>query len=1403
MKVNLNSEISSKNTGFTGFYKQKNDDGKNELKFFYPFDDINYDCYIEFRDAILDDDKHAKAGDEPLKDLSTDKDALQIHYGPNKVNITSHFGLKKDEPFAYRFKLVSKNNPSDVSYRTDAGLVIKAINGGENDQFNIMYPNDMRLKKGGAMKLVIPDSYNPAWVYDRDNEPKKIGNVALLKVQESNKTFSNKIGGSLAGIERDLDDGRFDSFSRIISTPIGTDDSLTSHAYWSKNNMQMALSLGNINNFQSLMRKMFIKDKNFVFDAALTNEGIEGIHFADVLKRGKDSPFYHWFNVEGFDLAPLKPGVFSAKKDVISYRFVNSKNDYYQDETGQIHSPASRNYDKYAPTYIQIFDKRFVKNKFTKEDKLIQSYDKLSLPNKLEVNNSNDTVVPNSFMVVDENVVKRHIDEINKLNKELPADKKIKLDSYNALRLIAQFENYSLEDRNIESGFYTWDANPDILKLRYMSSTADDWKMLNVPKNERAYKKAIDNRYSCEAKDYAITSGIYWSEKTRDTLITYIAQQLKGVDPNKPDEAYALIMDKVNERRNGKPNPQLPLSLRDSLTENMVRNVMDDTYIGNHINSKKNYDEMVLSSIMNFPLDTVELGDDIVAAFSSHFMSKRASSPEQIGKTKYEMYEMGNPHLKDDNKDLYLKTQKIYENELGDFTKEILAKVNSEMSNNMQLYDKKNGCTPLGQEVLPLISKEIAKFAIIKSLVPNAEYWYDSKTGELSYKYDELKNVHMQDLGINTISVENEVADLTTKIRSGIKHIGQSDKDKLARAIRLSIKDTTPKSYELARLIVDKTGAGLDWRIDAAKDVADIDALRNGEVSFDETWNGVTDFWANFSKNIHKVNPNAYMAAEITDENTLYNIGNGKNSSYNRNEIVPKFLNKTEMTTIANYSYFFSTIAKMFGPATERDGELTFDKQKSIDAIYDKLTHNESYDVPNPYLKSAQLESLLYSYNFISNHDKPRMLHCLAMDMSLFFGDLSNPSNTAIREKAYKLTHNKLMDGNVDINEVNSTDFSHTSPKACAMGWALNSGFGNAIATMYPNNPEKASEVYSAIAESLCDLTNGKYKDHYFEADGFGVKDFTATIPLVIDQAKYAHNLVLTRDDEKALKNQTFEFIMDRGISKLLGMMKVLVALPGIPTLFSGDDLASSGFEEKTKNIYQQNRNANHYEWIDEKNIYKYKEFVAKHYKEFDDIMGLRNDPRMHSLNDGTPYVLRQQSGITGILRQSPNGDMAVSLMNLNNIKNDDGSVISPENYYNPAKAPITVDKIYLGGYGDARQGSEDFKAGLSAGLPDGTVFRSADKENAKYVVRYFDDTGYVLIKLDSFEKPVPITISDTTLNLYHLEPKPAKPNASQPAFGSKKTMYNPQYHFISLNNNVYNNKKVDYVGSKLILTSK
>ena len=72
-------------------------------------------------------------------------------------------------------------------------------------------------------------------------------------------------------------------------------------------------------------------------------------------------------------------------------------------------------------------------------------------------------------------------------------------------------------------------------------------------------------------------------------------------------------------------------------------------------------------------------------------------------------------------------------------------------------------------------------------------------------------------MGIVPVSPEDEAISLISKIRHRIKRIDAADKRDFMNILWRSVKGTDANSFKLAEMIVDRSQAGLDWRIDATK----------------------------------------------------------------------------------------------------------------------------------------------------------------------------------------------------------------------------------------------------------------------------------------------------------------------------------------------------------------------------------------------------------------------------------------------------------------------------------------------------------------------------------------------------------------------------------------------------------
>lgn len=1423
VNLNLNQEVQNKNNNvnFKGYKPVKSNEGYTEYEFSFPFDDNKYDCYLELYNVKQDPKteylniKNIMKSPDYIRKVMNDENfdgekGVKLTSGKNIINLADTFGLNEGKPFAYHYKLIEKNNRNNQFFRVDAGNVIDktAETGKGYDLYNVVYAGASKVAKGGAMKLLLPDNYNVSWVYDEKNPTKIIPNKQenIQEAKKSIKSTVNKLGGSLAGVEKDLELGKFDNYSRIISTPIFTDDSLTAHSYWNKNCFQTSMSLGNINNYTSLQKKMFAKGINFVSDGAFVNEGLEGIHFKHILKWGEKSPYFYWFRVYALQDSPFTLGVFgknmSDQKDNpnVAQRIVNAEK-YYVEENGKIKTKKNPKYNPKKPTYIQVYDKRLIKDPSKLDpNKLIESYDKLSSDNIFEINNHNDTVIPYSFPIREETYHKNMEDLLN-YNKN--AKKPIKLNSFEATRILTKFENFEFEEK-FESGIETWDANADIIKLNYAYSHTDTTHLkqsLTTEERNEMIKRLKKNNY--EVQDYAITSGQYWTRKTNQILLMNAAQNIRKSElqenlgnskdlDSKVDAYYKLIMENSNDK-------VFPKSLKEKINKEIIRNVLTGDYNLKtpKMNTDKTYKELITASLMDMPLDSVELGDDIAAVLGSPYITKRAETEDEIGMSRYEFIKK-KAHLDKEYVDTFKRMNHIYNHEMTMFTSEILDAINLKLKalpEKTALKDESGNSTVLGKYLVPIITQEIAKFAVLKSILPDK----DSKTtkvkmtvddsGQIIYNYNDLKKTSLQEIGIIADSPKNEANQLLDRMEKNMSKFSDKDKIDLTNAIIKSIRGTNLESYKLAEMIIDRTQAGLDWRIDATKDIADINALKGGEDTFENTWDTVIEFWKKFNQNVMKENPNAYLAAEITD---VYPIQVKTGSPYsdkfpNFKESERQILNKAGFTTMANYSYFFADIFKNFSKDTEKGEGNSIGE---ADRVYNILVGSFGSD-KKEFLRSGSLPSIIYSYTVLGNHDVPRALHCLALDMGIFYANLKDKNNNYNREIAYKVLNSIHPDTKLNQPDLDSIDWGNVSNKAMAMGNSLGKGFSKSLSHLNRSRQEKQ------ILDAIADISKGKFKGKHIEAEAFGVKPFDKTIEAVIEQAEYAHGLHLSKAEKKELFNETLKVILDPAYTKLLGIMKYLVALPGNPTLFAGDELGSTGYETKTKNIYLQNRSFLHHEWVDKNNAEEYQEFIAEKKHALDLLFEFRKRPEMHALNDGAPFTLNPMKGyidnggetkITGVLRQSTDGAMAISLLNPAGIKNDFAE------YYTPSD--VTVDRIELS------KGSTNKMIGLEAGLKPGLIFANGYNKDDKYVVREYK--GEYFLKKYNGPDPRndgPIKFGDSTLILYHMPGmEQGKSEEYKPTFNGRRVMYNPQYNFVS---NPYSQAQNIDLGSKLKITAK
>ena len=1033
------SKINS--TVFGGYRHSIGSAGEHLYRFSYPHDEYSQNVRIEFYKKDTPDNQPLKTIE--LKDTDT-------------VNFDEIPELNDREPVLYR---VFVNN----ALVQDTGLV---VNG-----YNVINRNGTYPFVQGQGILTMPDIHRPGAYYN-DFKSSKTGNVeySIDKQKASEnviRTFSNQGGGTLAGIEYDIDELKKMGVKKVFMTPLWGGDNVSSHHYWNKNDMWISESVGNIDNYETMLRKMFKNGMQYVDDIAITSEGLEGVHVQYALRWANQNPqTYYWFRMNGLGNGPLIFGIVPKNMKNLRYRVVNP-NVILNNQTGKVE--LNPDYNSNKETYFQVYDlSQVTKEQLANKDELIRNYKNTTSDNKLLINNSNDTIV-NYALEIKPEEYRNRLEEFVKMNagRQIP----ISLDSPEAALFIGQFTNFKIG--NDAEGAVFWDANKDILKRNYYISSYDE-KLIDAKPNqaERDNLRTLIKRANCEVQDMAIQAGLYRTQFVKDIQTLYTAQVLqKASTKEEIDNLIGNLLPKEAE-----------------LDSETIVNVLDGWYnlSPKGVDSK---DDITIRALMKLPLDSLEVSENTVGVLSTSFFTNRASSEENIGLSRFDFYKKGAGVYAPYHK-TYHSADTLFETELKNFANDVIKAVNK--SSVEKLINDKGDYTEYGEYVINLTGRDIAKYALLKALAGDklqTKIMPDEVLkGKITYNYPELKDATtLKALGINASGPVEEAKALYKVLSDGLRKLNNDDVDYVAQSVLKQIEGTTLQGFRLAEAIVDKAGLGLDFRLDASKDIADMDAIRNGDMTFDEAWDQVIDFWKKYVSEIKKVNPNAYIVAEITDVEQLLKAIYGQDANVwcidlsqiggkykSAQDAVKVFFEETGITSEASYSYTFTDLLRVF----------------SADGEYGIRHDNGMYGLKNrvkSLLESNSLDYIRNLWTFADNHDKPSVLHVMALDMELFhtnnFDADYKDSGNIFAEDYYEqkkrnarisilqeLTNSDRFE-DIPLEAVMNLDnkdyFSTANSRAVAMSKLIREAVNDTI----PDSFDKKALLKQAVT----DLANGNY----------------------------------------------------------------------------------------------------------------------------------------------------------------------------------------------------------------------------------------------------------------------------------------------------------------------------------------
>lgn len=863
----------NKQVSFTGQKSIKEPSGAQRYSFFVPpYDAVKNENGEEHRYFAMleivpvEEEKDAKGFNTGHlvtsgKPVLIEDSATPLEYGGFYLDGEDKI-LPETDMVGYRFVLIDEdilNQTGDINKaRTDKYLLdVGSVAEGNEGKFSYFSKRQGFVNKTGPMLHTFPDANHV--------DDKALDDEGFVR------NHFNKAGGNIQGMIKEIykPDGEYAPYEMVISTPLFGADDISSHGYWTMNPFQISTTKGTLTDFKELQNAMFDTGKTYVADGAFTSLSFEAPQLQSFFKWGKESPFYNWVKFDKTDapngnvtLGVLPDSIVSKTKDQnsddykksqtikenIGFKVINPKyieadkksrltmsenelEDLKKSKNAEVGSYTIKNpeYDPSRPTYIQFIDKRLAsKEQLEDNQNFTFKYDNHTAENHYDISEHQDSVQPFYFEVdPNDNRFKTLGTTIDLLDTAGYVDKKnhnLKRKGYDSF---FQMDNYSISTKSAVTDASNWDGNVDLFKAN-----------LTNPSNDPA--NIIGNK---QVKNYYYNIASYWTKITDDSLVEHIA---KNIAANK-DKTFKNISE----------NYDISVNALDNIYSRTINGAEFNKNFENKITGKST-EKLLIDAVVNFPLESVEFAPDLTAVLASDFIT-----PRPLDKNDDET--QTKPELLDK---MPLSVQNLYKDAMQGFLISILKQMDAKMPAGNKIF--KNGgvsdLTDYGKVVTDIVAPDIMKYGVSRALFPGEKVVFDDK-GNPSYSKN-LQHMGVTSLGIvDPLNPEEEAKAVMRKMKKGFDNLKTLDNADLVNSLVTRFENVDIKDIKTARAIIDKTGAGLNWRFDAAKDVADLDARRaqNPHTKFEDCWDSVIDFWGGFIDSLRKQNPASYVIAEVTD----------------------------------------------------------------------------------------------------------------------------------------------------------------------------------------------------------------------------------------------------------------------------------------------------------------------------------------------------------------------------------------------------------------------------------------------------------------------------------------------------------------------------------------------------------
>lgn len=1107
--------------------------------------------------------------------------------------------------------------------------------------YRFYYPNNFYFKDNS---MTGDKGYTIATPLNRTNpsRPKVIEHVFIDSFNvkhnlQTKRNHFNVLGGNLNTINEKVPELAKSGFTDVLGNPAIGQDNKSSHGYWTTNPYQITNNLGNIKDFKNLLLNMFRHDMRWTIDGAFVNEGVEGIHIKDMMNWQYESPFVHFFETKDLDNLSPRFGVLSKNPAVNEHTHIQIVNGPYKivfEKSGDkyIEKEIKKTpVDPTKPTYIQIFDDRLASEAQMSGDAIFDVYAFKDTGDNHEITNYRDSVQAYHARVTPREVA----DNYAKYKEAKKYDKDVEFKNS-----LTRWRGFEIVESNKDGGISLWVGNSDISKKRFIMPESSVYYQ-NLSDDLKPLVKAAPY----QVQDDTVQIGKFWTQEVEKWYTEYIAREIG--DKVAAEMTYAQAIDAlVNENK-------LPESAKVVLQKEYGSTPLENILTRDIFGTDTNYrlksvkmPETITDGMMSYPLEAIEFSPDLVSVFAYPYMKNLAVTEDTIGKSRFDMYQMGDKYygkMPEKFRETYKEADKLLAEDFSNEAVKILKKLETKLDKN--LLTENNELTDEGKKLYSLIASDIVKFLTVSALAPEIMAQYDNDM--LYYDTKELNKVDLHSLNLQyETSPEETAKHLIQKIRTGIQEIPDDKKEAFLNSLSDRLEHVNENSFNVAKLIIEKTEAGLNWRVDASKDVGDSDSVEDGSFSQDQNIKEVEKFWNKFSKGVNEYNPNSFKILELTD------LGPG---------VVSGYTSRTLGDTTSEYEFLYSTIPAFFG---QNDEGSHIDSLASTmeEKLYTQFNKDDKGNITGMkslgFFDTGTLDLINYAHRFVGNHDKPRILHLMSIDVNNHKADKAKEEARVLEQYGmWESTRFKQLDHNKQQ------------------------------ALIQANNNLKEGKYHVNGKEKHFDTEKYGSRPHDFNIDDI-VREAVEISPEFKDYAEKNEKAV------NELKADMLHAILAPALKRGRAIWFMMNAVPGTPTNYAGDELGMTGWEYEAKNEEQENRNALRWDRLTNPNY----AFLKDYKDQIDAITRIRKKEAASALVNGSTMKLANQP----IQGSNP----ALTLYRYND-KTDAICILHNTGFgADPRCVPpgeVFINRIDL--------------SGLPNGLKVGTIYVNALNPNEKYKV--------------------------------------------------------------------------------------